>query len=604
MSRNKKQHTAATAILTPSAPPPSSTTPPSSSPARRLVTVCVLAAITVLAYVQVFSNGFVWDDDLYLVYNPHVQAGLTPESMAWAFTTGHASNWHPLTWLSLEFDHELFGMRSWGYHTMNLALHVANTLLLLWFLWKITGAWWRSALVAALFALHPLHVESVAWLTERKDVLSTLFGFLALLAYAAYVKRPRPGWYVLLLLAFAASLLAKPMLVTLPFVLLLLDYWPLRRFRPTAPVSRLLLEKVPLFLLAAASSAATWYVQQHGNSVQGLWRLPLAARAGNALVAYVVYLRKMVWPLDLAALYPHPGTTLPWWQAVAAAAFLIAVSVAVVWLRRRASYLAVGWFWYLGTLVPTIGLVQVGTQAYADRYTYVPLVGVFIAICWGAGDLLARWSFRDRYSVAAAAACLVVLACTLFTWLQVHYWDNGVALWEHAVAVAPSAPAYTNLAAALVQNPTSPDDEEHALAFYSEAVQLERYYFEANIGLATALLKRNRVEGAVQYLRTAERIEPRSAQVKFMLASAMMTVRQWPEAEKNWLDAISLDPQKIIFRDRLAEVYAEEGRIADAITMQREAIELGRAQNRTDYLPYGLERLQRYEQLQKKGKGP
>ncbi len=605
MSPNKKQRTthrppAATAVLTTPGPNPPSAPSPDPGRALRVLTVCVLTAMTVLAYVPVFWNGFVWDDDLYLVYNQQVQAGITPASVAWAFTTGHASNWHPLTWISLELDHQLFGMRPWGYHLVNLLLHLASALLLLWFLWKITGAWWRSAVVAALFALHPLHVESVAWLTERKDVLSTFFGFLALLAYAAYVQRPRARWYIVLLVTFAASLLAKPMLVTLPFVLLLLDYWPLRRFPPTVPLSRLLLEKVPLLFLSAASSAATWYVQEHGESVQGLWRLPFLARIGNAVVSYLIYLRKTVWPADLAPFYPHPGITLPMWQALAAAAFLVVVCVAVVWLRRRAPYLAVGWFWYLGTLVPVIGLVQVGAQAYADRYTYVPLVGIFIALAWGAGDLLARLSLRDRHVVAAAAATLVLLACTLLTWLQVYYWHDSVALWEHAMMVAPSAPAYANLGDGLVKNPRSPEDEDLAIDYYVAAVALDRYMLEANSSLANLLLKRGRpedMEKVVQCLNVLERFQPGSAEVKFKLAAAMAVVQQWPAAEKYLLEAIRLDPQKVIFRDRLAEVYAQEGRLQDAIAVQREALELGRAQSRTDYLPFGQERLQHYEKL-------
>jgi protein O-mannosyl-transferase len=574
-----------------------------------VLAVVVLVAITVLAYVPVFKNGFVWDDDLYLVYNPQVQAGITPASVAWAFTTGHASNWHPLTWMSLELDHNLFGMRPWGYHLVNLLLHVANALLLLGFLWKTTGAWWRSALVAALFALHPLHVESVAWLTERKDVLSTFFGFLALLSYAGYAKRPGFRWYLLLLLAYAASLLAKPMLVTLPFVLLLLDYWPLGRVqgagdkgqRISLPaLGRLVLEKVPLLVLAAASSAATWYVQQQGQSVQGLGRLPFMARVGNALVSYVVYLRKGFWPADLAALYPHPGPTLPAWQGVAAAVFLLAVIAAVIVLRRRAPYLAVGWFWYLGTLVPVIGIVQVGAQAYADRYTYVPLIGIFLALSWGGADLLMRWSFRDRSLIAGAAASVALLACALLTWLQVHYWDNGIALWEHAVLVAPSAPAYANLASALVQKPSSPDDEDDALKYYTEAVALEPNLLPANLGLATLLLKRNRVEEAVQHLRVVEHFEPESAEVKYLFGVTKMMKGEWPEAERYWLEAIRLNPEMISYRDRLAKLYADTGRVQDAIAMQRSAIALGEAQRRTDYLPHGLERLQQYERLQSK----
>jgi lipopolysaccharide biosynthesis regulator YciM len=551
----------------------------------------------------VFSNGFVFDDDVYLVHNEHVQAGLTRASIAWAFTTGHGSNWHPLTWLSLQLDHELFGMQPWGYHFVNLVLHVVNTVLLLRILWKMTGAWWQSALVAALFTLHPLHVESVAWLAERKDVLSTFFGFLAVVAYGSYVNRPTVVRYLLILLAYAASLLAKPMLVTLPFVLLLLDYWPLCRVPGKVSLARLVVEKIPLLLLAAGSSVAAWTAQAHGQSVQALERLSFPTRAGNALVSYVVYLRKMIWPADLAAFYPHPMNTLPLWQVLAAGLFLLAVSAVVIWLWRRAPYLAVGWFWYLGTLVPVIGLVQVGAQAYADRYTYVPLIGIFIALVWGGADLLARWSSRDRYAVASAAAAVVLLACTLLTWLQVHYWHDAIPLWEHALAVAPSAPAYTNLAAALVQDPSSSrKDQDRALDYFTEAVALEPSLVEANVGLADLLLKRGRLGDAVQRLQVIEQVQPHSAANKYRLGSAMALAKDWPAAETYLKEAIRLDPRKIAYREMLAAVYSDAGRVADAIAMQRSAVEVCREQGRTDYLPVAEQNLRQYEQLQSKAK--
>jgi len=505
--------------------------------------------------------------------------------VVWAFTTGHASNWHPLTWLSLQLDAQLFGTQAWGYHLTNLVLHVANALLLLLLLWKMTGAWWPSALVAALFAVHPLHVESVAWVTERKDVLSTLFGFLALLAYAGYVKRPGLARYLLVLLAFGASLLAKAMLVTLPFVLLLLDYWPLGRYRlPGAanipassqvPLARLLWEKMPLLVLAAGSSAATWYVQQHGRSVQQLAQLPFTARVGNAVVAYVVYLRKMLWPADLAVYYPHPGSSLPAWQVAGAALVLIATTIVVLRLWRRAPYLAVGWFWYLGTLVPVIGLVQVGTQALADRYTYVPLVGIFIAVVWGGADLAARCAPRDRYLLGAGAA-VVVFVCVLLTWLQVHHWNNGLTLWHQALTVEPhSSLAHSNFATVLLDEAASPDDEQLAFKHFAEAVAIEPNYIAGHMGLGLLLLKRGRADQAVQHLRLVVRLDPESMKAQHLLAAALAAQGQWTEAEHHQREAVRLDPDQPENHYVLGELLRTQGKLKEAIVCFRRAVELG-----------------------------
>jgi protein O-mannosyl-transferase len=515
-------------------------------PRAGLLAAVLLVGATVLAYEPIRDNGFVFDDEDYVTQNSHVQAGLNGSDVAWAFTTGFASNWHPLTWLSLQLDNQFFGMQPSAYHRTNLLLHVANVLLLLVVLRKMTGAFWRSAFVAGLFALHPLHVESVAWVAERKDVLSTLFGLLALLAYTGYVKRPKWSRYFLVVLAFILSLLAKPMLVTLPFVLLLLDYWPLGRgvliregeapaeplakarqeprppesghwprgrFRQPAgtaavQLSRLVWEKVPLLLLAAASCAITWYVQQQGNSVQVLAQMPLSARVGNALVSYAVYLRKMFWPADLAAYYPHPGTALPAVHVAAAALFLTAVTAGVLWLRRKAPYLAVGWFWYLGTLVPVIGLVQVGMQSMADRYTYVPLIGIFLMIAWGASDLAARGQFQAQ-TLWAGVAVLLLFGWSLLTWLQVHHWRNGVTLWAQALAVAPDNPvAHTNLGCAIMENLPSPEDEQLAFAHFQAAVALTPNQVGGNLGLALLYQKWGQTREAIQGFRKVLRLEP------------------------------------------------------------------------------------------------
>jgi tetratricopeptide (TPR) repeat protein len=503
-----------------------------------LLAAVLLVAATLLTYWPSLENGFVFDDVDYVTNNPQVQAGLTGPSIWWAFTTGHASNWHPLTWLSLELDHDLFGLRPWGYHLINLVLHVANTLLLFLVFWRMTSALWRSALVAALFALHPLHVESVAWVSQRKDVLSTLFGLLALLAYAGYVNRPGVTRYLLVVLALVLSLLAKPMLVTLPLLLLLLDYWPLGRLRlsggPAAetkfpagasrpiPFARLALEKMPLLALAAASCAATWLAQQQGHSVQRLAQLPLSVRAGNAIVAYALYLRKMVWPSDLGAFYPHPGTGLSWVSVAGAALFLAAVTAGLLALRRRAPYLIVGWFWYLGTLVPVIGLVQVGSQALADRYTYVPLVGICVMIAWGVADLVPQRVPRDRILVSAGAA-VVLFVCALLTWLQVHHWQNNIALWAQALEAAPhNAFAHTNLGMAIMVNATSQQDEELAFQHFALAQEIEPNQVGANLGLALLAQQQSRVDEAVERFRKVLRLEPGNELAQRGLASSML----------------------------------------------------------------------------------
>ena len=315
----------------------------------------------------------------YVFQNPPVRRGLSWAGLVWAATTFHAANWHPLTWLSHMLDCQLFGLNARAHHLTSLLLHGANTVGLFVVWRRLTGATWRPALVAALFALHPLHVESVAWMAERKDVLSTWFGILTLGAYARYVESPRLSRYLWVVALFALALLAKPMLVTLPFVLLLLDYWPLRR---AVGWRGLVLEKVPLLVLSLAACVMTFLAQIAGGTVASLERVPLAARLSNALLAYVAYLRKAVWPVDLAIYYPHSGRDVPLWQPLAAGVLLLAVTVLAVALRRRRPALLVGWLWYLGMLVPVIGLVQVGTQSMADRYSYLPLVGVFVALAW------------------------------------------------------------------------------------------------------------------------------------------------------------------------------------------------------------------------------
>ncbi len=489
--------------------------------ARRDTHVCLFLVIVTLAvYWQVGNHSFVnYDDNLYVYENPYVQAGLTIENIMWAFIATYAKNWHPLTWLSHMLDCQLYGINPGWHHLTNVILHIVNTLLLFLVLRKMTGAFWQSGFVAALFALHPLHVESVAWVSERKDVLSTFFWMLTMWSYAWYVQRPgyveRPGnnRYYLVLLFFFMGLMAKPMLVTLPFVLLLLDYWPLNRFQhgQSGGISdseqrwlalRLIWEKVPLLLLAAASSVMTFLAQQSGGALRSLNVVPLTVRVSNAIVSYVSYIGKMIWPRKLAVLYPHPGM-LPGWQVAGACLLLVFISFLAVRNVRRYPYFAVGWFWYVGTLVPVIGLVQVGEQALADRYTYVPLIGLFIIIAWTVPDLLARWRYRNAGLATIAALLLLILMAT--TRSQVKYWANSTMLFEHALDVtADNHVAHNHLGLLLLKE----GRVNEAFIRFSEAVRIKPEYAYAHNNLGLVLKEEGSLEKAICHFREALRINP------------------------------------------------------------------------------------------------
>ncbi len=358
-----------------------------------IVTALILS--TLISYRHITRNGFVFDDTLYLVENPHVQQGIGPAAVKWAFTTFYGANWQPLTWLSEMLDYRLYGSNPLGHHATNLVFHIANIVLLLIVLRRMTGSVWKSAFVAAIFALHPLHVESVAWAAERKDVLSTFFMLVAIWGYWRYTERPSLRRYLLVAFAFALGLMAKPMLVTLPILLLLLDYWPLRRLQsPGRPLkaspTALIMEKVPLVALSFASCVITYLAQRSGGAVIQLEKFPIGLRVANAVVAYSAYVWKAIWPTGLAAYYPYPKAGVPVLSLVIALAVMAGVTVLVIRQVRSRPYLAVGWLWYVITLIPVIGLVQVGEQSMADRYMYIPLIGLSIMIAWGIPDLLMR----------------------------------------------------------------------------------------------------------------------------------------------------------------------------------------------------------------------
>jgi tetratricopeptide (TPR) repeat protein len=579
-----------TSSETPPAPEPGPDTAVGASEPRprfgwAALLVCVLLGLaTWLTFGHVLGNDFVnYDDPDHVYENPQVRAGLSAAGLRWALTTTHANNpcWQPLTWLSFMLDSDLQGTGPRGYHRTNLLLHVANTLLLFVFLWHVTGRVGRSGLVAALFALHPLHVESVAWVAERKDVLSTLFWALTLCAYAGYVARPGVVRYLLVLVPFALGLMAKPMLVTLPCLLLLLDYWPLGRWQPAGapapgaaglggpvPFRRLLAEKVPLFVVAAAASVGAFLAQR--GALGSLEQLPFLPRLANALTAYATYLRQTFWPVGLAAFYPYPQRQVPPGPVVGAALLLVTLTVAFLAGARRWPYLAVGWLWFLGTLVPVIGLVQVGSHAHADRYTYVPLVGLFLLLVWGGADLLAR--FRCPAALSATFAGLVLWACALVTWLQVCSWHDSVTLWRHALEVtADNYVAHDNLGVALSKQ----GKQAEALGHYAEAVRLNPNFAEARYNLGVALEERGQPEQAFEQYRAVVRLNPRHARAHYNLGVALWARGALDEAAEHYAAALEIDPRYASAWHNLGIVRWQQGRPDGAIACGRRAVELG-----------------------------
>ncbi len=576
-----------------------------------LLLCLVLIPATVLVYSPSFDYPFVdYDDPHYVSQNPHVQAGLNTATICWAFTTFTQGNWHPLTWLSLQLDAQLFGGQNAGaFHRTNVLLHAANTLLLFLVLGWMTGKRGRSAVVAGLFALHPLHVESVAWVTERKDVLSTFFWFATLAAYLFYLQRPSVLRYLLLVLGLALGLLAKPMLVTLPFALLLLDYWPLHRW-PVCCVRSLLLEKAPLFVLIVVSCVVTFYAQLFGQSVAPLEEVPLTARLESALLAYVNYLGKMFWPAHLAVYYPHLGLYSSVIRAIMAGLLLAAVTILVLGTSRRRPYLAVGWLWYLGTLVPVIGLVQVGGQGMADRYTYVPLLGLFVTATWSAADLAAAltrtlppvWG-RVRVRALAAVAVLVLTACAARTWKQVGCWKSTRQLWECTVAATDNnVLAYLNLGTCYLNEGRIGDAKrafeqavaidprqavphvnlgnvfgqlglwDRAAAEYRQSLKLNPRLAHPHYNLGNALAQLGHREEAIAEYRRAIDLDPNDVRPYINLSIQLDYLGRWQEAEAHLRSALSLDPTNAEVHSDLGILLLELDRPEEAIAEFREAI--------------------------------
>ncbi len=600
-----------------------------------LIIYIFLTVATFIAFWQVRNCDFVnYDDPIYVTKNNHIQNGITMEGIRWAFTTSYATNWHPLTWISHMLDVQFYGLDPGWHHITNLLFHIANALLLFFVLNRMTKDHWKSAFVAALFALHPLHVESVSWVAERKDVLSAFFWILTMGAYQFYVELPGIRRYIAVLLFFILGLLSKPMLVTLPFVLLLLDYWPLQRFvekheaqkkaQANSTISNnkrsrnlkkeravevkavetphykwalirpLLWEKIPLFFFAALSSFVTYIAQQKGGAVESMVAYPLSARIANAFVSFVTYIGKMVWPFNLAVFYPYQSSW-PIWQILGTVLFFVTVTLMVIWTARRFPYLSVGWLWYIGTLVPVIGLVQVGMQARADRYTYIPLIGMFIIVAWSVPELLKQ--LRYRKEVLSASSALVLSCLFIITWTQVGYWQNSITLFDHAVKITDNnyiahfslGESYAdrgNLRKAIEDydksidvNPKYPEayynrgnayaalgNPMQAIADYTKVIELMPYDVETYANRGNAYYDMGNYQQAIRDYSKIIDLNPKLAYPYYNRGNAYLALGDEKQAIDNYDKAIELNPE-------YAEAYSNRGIAYGRLGNQKQALE-------------------------------
>ena len=536
-----------------------------------------LAVMTFASYAQVIGHQFITlDDPTYIQGNSMVNRGLTRAGIAWAFTTFYAANWHPLTWISHMIDCQLFGTNAGRHLLVNALIHVANTLLVFWFLLRATHARWPSALIAALFALHPLHVESVAWASERKDTLSTLFGLLSLIAYVRYAEAPSRKRYTWIAVTLGLGLLAKPMLVTWPFVMLLIDYWPLRRFRAASSARRsevatelwpLLREKLPLFVLAAASAIMTLIAQSREGAVRTLAHDPIALRLSNALVSYAKYLLLTFWPNDLAIYYPFAG--IPAWQIIGAAFLLIGTTAFCLSQRKIRPYLIVGWLWFLGTLVPVIGLVQVGGQIMADRYFYIPSIGLFIAVVFGLADITR--SLRVAPSLSAAIAGIVLLVLATLTNTQIRRWHDSFTLFEHTLAVTPpNLRIEHNLGVALGVS----DRYDEAAAHFEKALQIDPNFYDGLVVMGVTRAHQGRLPEAIEYFQAAIRSQPDMPKAHVQLAHALWTQKRDQDALEEMRRASQFAPKDADIQADLGLALGLAGRIPEAIEQLHGALRL------------------------------
>ena len=530
--------------------------------------ICITLTLAIVAvFYQVCTYDFVnYDDSVYVYENPNIQAGITPKAIKWAFTTGYACFWHPLTWLSHMRDWRLFGPNAGGHHLTNLIFHIANTLLLFIVLKQMTHTLWPSAFVAALFALHPLHVESVAWVSERKDVLSTFFWILTMWAYIRFVSRPGITRYLLVVLFFALGLMSKPMLITLPFVFLLLDYWPLERFSPEhrktglkySP-TYLLVEKIPLFAMTLVSCVVAFICQKAGGAMPVEEDYSLPIRLANASISYTQYIIKMIWPARLAMFYPHPGRNISILHAVISAVFLLALTILVLRFAKNHRYLFTGWFWYLGTLVPVIGLIQVGSHAMADRYSYITLTGLFIIIAWGLPELFGKWPHRE--TVLWASSLIILSALAICTYYQQRYWKNTITLCQHALKVTDdNYQAHFGMTEMLLEQ----GRVEEAIWHNTEVIRIKPNYIEAINNLGIALHKAGRINEAISCYKKALEMNPRYASANANLGFALADKGEFAEAVSLYNKALQIAPDLIELRIKLGVALTKSGKLAEA----------------------------------------
>ena len=536
-----------------------------------------LAVMTFGIYAQVIWHQFITlEDGWYIKENAMVNRGVTLAGLAWAFTTFHEGNWHPLTWIAHMIDSQLFGMNAGGHLLVNALIHVANTLLVFWFLSLTTHARWPSALVAALFALHPLHVESVAWAAERKDTLSTFFGLLSLISYTRYAEGHSRKWYAWTALTLALGLMAKPMLVTWPFVMLLLDYWPLRRLSESTSrknflvsIAPLVREKLPLFAMAAASCVITFFAQSHGAAVRTFTDVPIVLRLSNALVSYAKYLMLTFWPYDLAAYYPFTSRGIPAWQIIGAAFLLIGITASCLFQRKLRPYLMVGWLWFLGTLVPVIGLVQVGGQTMADRYFYIPSIGLFTALVYGLVDIAKTRRVAPSLIAAIAGAVLLVLA--ILTNAQIHLWRDSFTLFEHALAVTPPNLPIENSLGIAMDNSGRYDE---AAAHFEKALQVQRDHYEVLVNMGVTRYHQDQLPEAIEYYQAAIRSQPDAPEAHAQLCLALWKQNRNEAAYDEVHRASQLAPKDANIRNYLGIALGRLGRFPEAIDQLHEALRL------------------------------
>jgi tetratricopeptide (TPR) repeat protein len=546
---------------------------------------------TVALYYPVASHPFLnYDDDIYLLTNPHVQAGLSWETVKWSFTSLYASNWHPLTWLSHALDCQMFNLDAGKHHETNLLWHVINAVLLFWVLRRATGYAGRSAMVAALFALHPMNVETVAWIAERKNLLSMMLFLLALGAYGWYARKPRVPRYLVVAALYALGLMAKPQVITLPFVLLLWDYWPLQRMSPAAgsapsgeavipakSFSWLVLEKLPLLALSVASAVITLHAQYESGAMSGPQWQPFPLRIGNAVIAYARYLGKASWPSQLTLIYPHPGNSIRLWQVAAALLPLLAITGLVIAERQRRRYLLVGWLWFLGTMVPMIGIVQVGVQAMADRYAYLPFVGLFIMICWAAADWAEQRHIAPAWQTGVNVAVLLALALTARH--QLDYWSDNAKLWARVIALQPDSwVAENNMGHALLQS----GEEEEAIPHFRAAVAINPADPDSNLNLGAYEQQHKNLEAAIEQYKkvivmtqnTAKLTARSRAQAFSNMGLAYRDLRDYEQARASFQQALNINPNDARSWLGIAIMAQKSGNLSAAIQAYTKAVKI------------------------------